>query len=93
MQRAESDKEFDEMVETYDSTAPERKRLLLKASLRNIWHKRNDNEVIQQNNNIKVSEANLAIEQLHEKLDRVSNKNMREINAMHNEFHGKSIMN
>ena len=61
--------------------------------VKNIWHKLHDNEVIQQTNNINVSETNFAIEQLHGKLDRVSNKNRQDINTIRNELHRKMIMN
>ena len=60
-----------------------------KAKRNGVRHKQDDNEIIQQNYNIKISEANLAIEQLHEKLDRISNKNIQEINTIRNELHRK----
>ena len=64
-----------------------------KAKRNGVRHKQDDNDIIQQNCNIKISEAHLAIEQLHEKLDRVSNKSVKDINTLSNELLGKSIMN
>ena len=61
--------------------------------LGDMWQKRNYNNVIQQNHNIKVSEINVAIKELHQKLDSVSNKKMNEIIGLSNEMHEKSVMN
>ena len=85
-----SDKEhgsLEEILPKYEDLLTDIEYTNCEIVLRDMWQTRNDNRVIQQNHNIKVSETHLAIKQLHEKLDRISNKHMKKINAMRDELH------